>query len=228
LFKGYQKLLKMSESPIDNEFLQKFKDDKLLKDLQNLILGANNGKKVRMSFIPVPSPSAQNNELYRSRIVDNLAVNFHKLLSRENTELSRVDKAVMELQLLYGLRISEVLGIKSADIGINGDIRVKGLKGSNNRVVYSVIYKEFWQGMREFGYNIPSFYNRFHFHRLYKKKGIYQVFGNNKNTSVTHSLRYNYIITLLEKGLTELEIKNVIGHKVVNNTINYINNVKTK
>lgn len=155
-------------------------------------------------------------------------ITLDKVLSASNKNLTESDKAVMELQLLYGLRITEVLRIDYTAITSLGSIRIRGLKSSEDRLVTPVIYQSFWLKMRTACTCFPSSLNRFYFYRLYKRIGLYDVFGSNKNKSVTHMLRYNYVCSLIQSDMNIFEIQQLLGHKSINSTIHYVDNIRNK
>lgn len=147
------------------------------------------------------------------------------IISLKNNELGHYEKAIIELQFLFGLRISEVLNINYSAVSADGSIRIRGLKGSSDRQVYPVVYRNYWLTTKHNRTIFPSSYNRWYFYRLYRKKGIYHMFQNNGNQSVTHLARYSYIISLLKDGRNIPEIQQLIGHKSINSTIHYVRNI---
>jgi len=217
----------MSNSlPIDKDFCKKFESD---QTIQNFIKIYGNKNRNNINHVRVKSDqtlSAQNTELCESWSKAKPLISVNKLLTCASSGLSVFDRAVLELQFLYGARISEVLSIKPSDISPNGHIKLTGSKGSDNRIVYAIMFKDFWEGMRINGWCIPTSYNRFYFYRLYKKKGLYLIFGNNVKNSVTHSLRYGYLISLLEQNLELDEIRHILGHKSIQSTIHYVENIR--
>lgn len=177
----------------------------------------------KKSVKSVKKVSAQNIELCELRDLTVLGQTIRRMLDPANTQIAAYEKAVIELQFLYGLRIAEVLAITYADVTVLGHIKVKGLKGSGDRIVYPVSFREFWQKVRMSKLTFSKGYNRWYFYRLYKKFGVYEILGNNKKMSVTHVLRYNYILSLLNSGMNTIEIQEVIGHKQLESTLHYVN-----
>lgn len=186
-------------------------------------------KTLNSENVPINSYStltAQNASLCKTGFVESLGLKLNYMISRENTELGMFEKAVLELQVLYGLRISEVLNIKPAQIMPSGQITIKGLKGSCDRFVVPVIYNQYWIQIAKSNCEISKSYNRFYFYRLYKKHGISKAFADNKKASVTHLLRYYYIANLVKSGKDIREIATIIGHKSLISTLVYVNNLK--
>ena len=135
--------------------------------------------------------------------------------------LPRVLLAVIELQLHYGLRISECLNITTSDVSRTGHIRIRGTKGSNDRIVIPYRFSSFWQNEASAILPLCNIYSRFWFYRQYKNLGLYAIFGNSRVKSVTHLFRHLNILSLKESfnetGLT----KHFIGHKSINSTLHY-------
>jgi integrase len=135
--------------------------------------------------------------------------------------LPRVLLAVIELQLFYGLRISECLNITTSDISNTGHIRIRGAKGSNDRIVIPYKFASFWQNEAKAILPIGKVYSRFWFYRQYKNLGLYAIFGNSKVKSVTHLFRHLNILSLKESfNETDLTRK-FIGHKSIKSTMHY-------
>ena len=135
--------------------------------------------------------------------------------------LPKVLVAVIELQLYYGLRISECLNITTADISNTGHIRIRGAKGSNDRIVIPYRFASFWQNEAKAILPIGNVYSRFWFYRQYKNLGLYAIFGNSKVNSVTHLFRHLNILSLKE-SFNETDLtKKFIGHKSINSTLHY-------
>lgn len=135
--------------------------------------------------------------------------------------LPRVLLAVIELQLFYGLRISECLNITTSDISSTGHIRVRGSKGSNDRIVIPYRFSSFWQNEAKALLPIGNIYSRFWFYRQYKALGLYAIFGASKVYSVTHLFRHLNILSLKDNfNETDLTRK-FIGHKSIKSTMHY-------
>lgn len=176
---------------------------------------------------PVTSPPAQCAELCELRTLDGVVKAAMQLIEHKDKRFPICVSAICELQFLHGLRISEVLRIKSQDIMSNGSIRVLASKGSENRIVYSLKHREFWEYMRLNSLCLPSYINRFYIRRVYITKGIYAYISGKKQQSVTHALRYNFIRELLANNVNIEDIQKQIGHKQLNSTIHYVENLKT-
>jgi site-specific recombinase XerD len=121
-----------------------------------------------------------------------------------------------------GLRISELCNISSSDVDSMLNIRIKGLKGSNDRIIQPVYMREQWQLFRSSSYTIKEIYSRFYFHRIMKNYGLYKQFQSSENNSVCHYPRYLYM-KQLASNVSDIELlKNTIGHKRASNTAGYV------
>ncbi len=138
-----------------------------------------------------------------------------------NNSLSTSDKAVIELQFLCGARISEILDITSSDISRTGLVRIRAKKGSQDRIVNPIYYRDFW--LRDASALLPlsSVFSRFYFYRLYKKNGFAGYFGNNSKRSVTHFFRHIRGAEI-NRQWHDLElVKNSLGQKSVRSASYY-------
>jgi site-specific recombinase XerD len=136
--------------------------------------------------------------------------------------------AILELLYLYGLRISEVLSIKGSDIHQDGSIVIRGSKKSNNRIVYPVQTRTFWQLWSKSYLPLSSIYSRFHIYREFKKRGVSFVFGSNNLYSTTHALRHIRILSLIQSGTNREDISRFIGHKSIKSIEFYEQQFKSK
>jgi len=119
------------------------------------------------------------------------------------------------------LRISEVLGIRSVDLIGNNKVYIRGLKGSENRVIIVEFMSELRGLWCNDGIFVFSGVNRFFVYREYKKRNYMKAFENSNRMAVTHSPRHEFIQEL-KRGNVELEdIKNTIGHKSIKSTLHY-------
>lgn len=131
-------------------------------------------------------------------------------------------RVACELQLLSGCRVSEILNISHTDILTGGKILVKGLKGSDDRVIYSSRFTSYLNSCKMSLCDPFKYLSRFMLYRDYKKKGIMMLFKNASYRSVTHALRHLYIEELKGAGLTNANIQTNIGHKTSQSTLHYV------
>lgn len=128
---------------------------------------------------------------------------------------------IASLQYGFGLRISEVLEISPYDITSTGHVKVKGKKGSNERMIFSDILRSYFVDCK-----IRKIYpfngiDRFYVYRSYKKFGLSRRFGSNKNSSVTHLFRHLASLAAKENGVSIETRAQQLGHKSTKSTQYY-------
>lgn len=146
---------------------------------------------------------------------------IYTLLLR-NTEVSRTDKAVIELQLISGCRIGSVLQITPKDVSEFGQVRIPPEKGGQSVIVTPQLYRDVWLGIRKQGLILSQFRDRFYFYRLYKKYGIYATIEGNTNSSVTHVMRHAAISGTESFDINERERANYAGQKSTKSQESYL------
>jgi len=138
-----------------------------------------------------------------------------------NQALPIMVRAVLELLFVHGCRLSEILNITHSDVTKNGIIRIKGLKGSGNRVIRPVLYMDFWQGKDGVPLPLVSVYSRFYFYRLFKKLGIVYTFEKGGKKAVTHACRFLLAHGAKEFGESGTLTKAALNHKSINSSLHY-------
>src|SRR5690554_3620980 len=187
------------------------------KNLQ-LYLKSDRGKRGVNAVTNPPAHTTTLLQLNSPAILQMIERANELLLSKT---LPKVLLAVIELQLFYGLRISECLNITTSDVSSTGHIRIRGVKGSNDRIVIPYRFSSFWRNEAVAILPLGNIYSRFWFYRQYKNLGLYAIFGNSKVKSVTHLFRHLNILSLKENfNETDLTRK-FIGHKSINSTLHY-------
>ena len=170
---------------------------------------------------PVVTRIAQTNKLLQVDMhnADRITSIVSALL--KNPDAPDVLKAVVELQFLYGLRISEVLNVESSDVSKSGYIKIRGLKNSNSRIVRPVNFLHFWIHTCKHLLPLVNTYSRFYFYRKYKELGLSVQYAGRKNNSVTHLFRHE-VVNELQKSFDEIATtQKFIGHKNIKNTMLY-------
>lgn len=170
---------------------------------------------------PVPNPSAQTNKLLHGQTKElaEITALLHNLL--RNDVVPEPVKAVAALMFEHGLRITEVLRIEKGDISASGHIRIRGLKGSNSRVVLANIRRKFWITSPDYMFPIGNTYSRFYFYRWFRKMGVYKIFGDNKKYSVTHLFRHALALHFKEEFEDTQLTQQYLGHKNIKSTEHY-------
>jgi len=174
-----------------------------------------------VSVVSVPTPSTQTNKKYNadtqySMLQDIINLQLDKIKLQDNI-------AYVIIKLMYdnGLRVSEVLNISYYDILPNGNILIKGLKKSNNRIIFSTEFKEFFNNCKKHFITPFNGYDRFYIYRILKSFNISIKTKNSSKNSVTHSFRHLYIHNLKSVDIDLKTIQQQVGHKSIKNTANY-------
>lgn len=141
-------------------------------------------------------------------------------------DLSYQDKAVIELMYLYGLRISEVLKVNVYDITNQGSVLIKGLKRSDNRIVYPVEFRSFWINAGSSVLPIGLIFSRFYYYRLFRKLGYSGKYGSNQKDSVTHYFRHELVLSLKKQGYDKRSISQFLSHRSLKSLDHYEKNKK--
>ena len=185
-----------------------------------------NNKKPRVNS--VINPSAQYTTLYAANNLTAERSNLICTYIAPESNLSELEKAIIELMFVSGCRISEAISINSNDILKNGSIKLKGSKGSNDRIITVILYRNFWLRNKLFIKSILQPFTRFYFYRLFRKIGLTFHMSGKCNANVTHSLRQLYIESMNEGNISNELIKNSIGHKSINSQEYYKLNKEKK
>ena len=172
------------------------------------------------------TPSAQNARLCRAenKEMSDYEVNVVNLLAAVN-QIPTLS-AYLSLLFTYGLRVSELLSCNSKDMVDRDIIRIKGCKGSNDRILRVVDNRDYWAKRYLVDYQLSYDYNRFFIYRLLKQHGIYEVFGDNKKYSVTHIARHMIMLKYKDKGLNDQQLCEVLGHRSIKSIKWYMQDVK--
>jgi integrase len=141
-----------------------------------------------------------------------------ELVNRHGIEV----KAVARLQLLYGLRISEVLAITGNDIDRFGSIWIVGQKKSNARQVIDTELIQFYLSKRLLCTGRVFEFDRFYIHRVYKSCGINHTANGYAKNLTTHYMRHLFVKRISGQTNDLVEMANVIGHKSKTNTKGYL------
>lgn len=150
---------------------------------------------------------------------------IHRLNSHAESMKVQNRKCYMVYKMLLqsGCRISEILNIRPYDIAINGSIRIKGLKGSSNRIISPGEFTEYFIKCKKLGVFPFDGINRKYVWSVFKKFGIYVNVDSSGKKAVTHALRHIMVSSQRISGTETDTIGEFIGHKNRKNTENYGN-----
>lgn len=130
---------------------------------------------------------------------------------------------IVHLLADYGLRVSEALSIKATDITSNGQIVIKGSKGSSNRLIVINEYRERLIDLRKSSFNPIKSIDRFVIYRLLKKYNITGQSTYGSKNAVCHQFRYDVAKDIQSVTNDLNETAKLIGHKSSSNTAIYVN-----
>lgn len=178
----------------------------------------NHGGVTKIENNSVLAPSAQSislcgngvEVLYRNYIVT--------VIAQARNSRGESFAAFVDLLAANGLRVSEALAVRGFDCMFNGQVRIRGKKGSKDRLattIESSLY--FVQQSSKEGLVFAS-YNRWFVYRELQKLGVRYQSSGSTNVSITHAFRHMFVRHLRQLGYSEIEIAKVVGHVNVNNT----------
>ena len=125
------------------------------------------------------------------------------------------------IQMSGGLRVSEVLRIRIYDVTATGLIKIKVLKGGNNKVINVHEAKDFLRQCVKNAYLPWQDWNRFFIYREYKRLGFPSIpTGQNKH-AVTHLFRHLQTAELKSINTNEKDVAGFLGHKSLSSQKNY-------
>ena len=161
----------------------------------------------------VPTCSAQNtkSEPTFTKPLSGLDLIYSSYAS--NPCVSADMKFLLELQLFFGLRVSEALNLGPGQSRGNGVFEFKTLKRGENRTIQIIHNEPYIRENIEYKLPLINRYTRYYVYRLYKKLGIYQKYNNNRHDSVTHYFRHELILYMKSQGLSDTMISKFMGWK---------------
>lgn len=164
---------------------------------------------------------AHNDKVLHPRVHNIASVDLHVNKLLKDKRLAWTDRFVIEMQWLYGARISEILRLTDKDINPDGSVLCYGLKGSQARILHSRYFSDMLKNIRHSGRGFITGHSRYFYYRLYVKRGLYGLFGDNSKKSVTHCFRHYAALRLKENGVSKDVIQQFLGHKNIKSTGNY-------
>lgn len=169
--------------------------------------------QVKTEVNPVSNPTAQTITLCQPQ--EQLEKPLNALLYEITLDTLefRAERILCDLLLSGGLRVSEVLGSGYLKVNRLGQIYIRGLKGSSDKLVTPIFFaNEFKQGLLS-QYNIFEHVSRFSFHKWLVKRAIFIEHGKGKKRSTTHTMRHLHVYLMELMSLDSSVIGEVLGHK---------------
>ncbi len=160
-------------------------------------------------------PGAQSHGLCRRLTDVDIYIDRCVNIIEERKDVPQVVRAVLEVLFLNGARISEVLKATGKNITPQGNIIVKGSKGSSDRLLVVSYHRDFWLRWKNNNECLGDVFSRFFFYRYFRKLGLSMSVRGSSRSVVTHSLRH----LLVQSGMKVEETKEIlskyIGHKSI-------------
>lgn len=169
----------------------------------------------------VITPPAQSPELLHQR---NQLEEFEfrvMLFLNSNTVYGSHVKLVIWILFNTGARINEVLELKSTDISKDWFIKIRGSKGSNNRIIKIQPPPFRINFNRENPYYLFQEFSRFYIYRICRANNLILKVEGMKHFSVTHSFRHYYATQLLRFQDEENSAGKELGHKSNKSILHY-------
>lgn len=175
--------------------------------------------------IPIPktvlAPSEQTTKELPELI--DLSKSVEGLVLQADRMRSYSSKCYYIFHILFnsGCRISEVLSIRAVDILHNGLIKIKGAKGSNDRLINCGLATEYIMKCKKMGIAPFMDINRKFVWSTFKKFNIELNVGSSDKKVVTHALRHIMVASAKDANVNINTTGKFIGHKNVKNTSRY-------
>ena len=149
-----------------------------------------------------------------------------KLQMMRNRHVDEVLIHSIALMFQSGCRVSSILNLSPADITANGRIILRQGKGSNPLIIQPSFEPQWWQEMRQAGFN-PFFY--LNYMRVYRTFKDYALTMNDcfgSKNAVTASARKTAAQDVFE-DTKDIEIaRQTLGHKRTSSTEYYVKSEK--
>ena len=151
-----------------------------------------------------------------------------KLQMMRNRNVDEVLIHSIALMFQSGCRVSSILNLSPADITPNGRVILRQGKGSNPLILVPSFEPQWWQEMRQSGFN-PFFYlNYMRIYRTFKDFALTMPDCFGTKNAVTASARKTAAQDVFE-DTKEIELaKTALGHKRTSSTEYYVNVGKNK
>lgn len=145
-----------------------------------------------------------------------------KLRMMRNRNVDEVLIHSIALMFQSGCRVSSILGLSPADITANGRVILRQGKGSNALIIQPSFEPQWWQDVRQSGFN-PFFYlNYMRVYRTFKDYALTMADSFGSKNAVTASARKTAAQDVFE-DTKDIEIaRQTLGHKRISSTEYYV------
>lgn len=149
-----------------------------------------------------------------------------KLQMMRNRNVDEVLIHSIALMFQSGCRVSSILGLSPADITPNGRVILRQGKGSNPLILVPSFEPQWWQEMRQAGFN-PFFYlNYMRIYRTFKDYALTMTDCFGSKNAVTASARKTAAQDVFQ-DTKDIEIaRQTLGHKRTSSTEYYVTSEK--
>lgn len=130
---------------------------------------------------------------------------------------------IIYMQIIAGLRISEVLNFDINSLSSRNILIVPGSKGSKDIVIRDPLLLDILYKYKLLGFSPFDGISRFYVYREYKKMDISAVNGGKVNVAVTHSFRHKIASDIRKNGISENVITIVLNHNSTKSKNHYGN-----
>ena len=128
---------------------------------------------------------------------------------------------IFRLQCLSGCRISEALNVSCDDIGVNGSVMLRGLKGSNDRYFFDAELAKYFISVKSREGLVWRYCNRFSAYRLLRGLGVGTQKVGRERMSITHVFRNEHIKQIRSMTSNKEVIASGVGHKSIKSQEHY-------
>jgi len=156
---------------------------------------------------------------------------YHTQVSQN--ALMKLKAHSVDLYFLYifmyatATRISEALNIRVSHVLTSGNVHIKAVKGSSDRIVNAGLATEYLLSCKAKGFLVWNEWNRHFVYNRFKYFGISITPKNSTKKAVTHAARH-ISLNELQNSENNLELtKSFAGHKNINSTKHYVTNKET-
>lgn len=122
-------------------------------------------------------------------------------------------RVFLEMQMKFGLRVSELLQLKNVDILSMDKIRIRVSKRGKDRLIDYRDSYGYIEQCKRIGMIPFADYDRFFIYRLYKKEGLMLFHEKDKKYSVTHAFRHLLVQEMTRQIEDTSLVSDLIGHK---------------
>ena len=198
-------------------------------------LGHINEKKLFAALYPdikiprsksEPIPNAHSKNPCTGQLDPETDIHFLRNKIEQLKNSDRLLYFIAHLQLIGGLRISEVLNIQPSDIALTGHVSIKSLKNSANAVIYAGNAANYLISCKQNNVIPFSLYSRFYVYRQYKKHSINFNSVNSSKSSVTHAIRHIAASAQRKANFSDKNVQTFLRHKSPKSTEYYGKNQK--